>query len=77
VAAQILAEQPTLWPETIRALMVHSAVWTPTMKGHLGEIDNKTMLRRYGFGVPDLMPPPKKSPTSRCNPASSLSAPDR
>jgi len=54
MAAQILAEQPTLWPETIRALMVHSAAWTPTMRRHLGEIDNKTMLRRYGFGVPDL-----------------------
>jgi hypothetical protein len=54
MAAQILAEQSKLWPETIRALMVHSAGWTPTMRRHLGEIDNKTMLRRYGFGVPDL-----------------------
>jgi hypothetical protein len=54
MAAQILAEQPQLWPETVRALMVHSAEWTPGMKAHLAKIDNRTMLRRYGFGAPSL-----------------------
>ncbi|HEY3892434.1 MAG TPA: S8 family peptidase [Bradyrhizobium sp.] len=54
MAAQILAEYPQLWPETVRALMVHSAEWTPAMKAHQPEIDNKTLLRRYGFGIPRL-----------------------
>jgi hypothetical protein len=54
MAAQILAEHPTLWPETVRALMVHSAEWTQAMKARLPGIDRKTLIRRYGFGVPDL-----------------------
>ena len=53
MAAQILAERPTLWPETVRGLIVHSAEWTPAMQGHR-EIDKNTVLRRYGFGVPSL-----------------------
>ncbi len=32
LAASIAAEYPNLWPETIRALMVHSARWTPAMQ---------------------------------------------
>ena len=28
MAAQILADRPTLWPETVRGLIVHSAEWT-------------------------------------------------
>lgn len=54
MAAQILASHPKLWPETVRALMVHSAEWTQTMKNHIPGIDKKTLMRRYGFGVPDL-----------------------
>jgi hypothetical protein len=54
MAAQILADRPQLWPETVRALIVHSAEWTPAMKAHLGEIDKNALLRRYGFGVPSL-----------------------
>ncbi len=34
--------------------MVHSAEWTPAMKGHLGAINKNNLLRRYGFGVPSL-----------------------
>jgi hypothetical protein len=30
-AAQIWVQYPSLWPETIRALMVHSAEWTEQM----------------------------------------------
>lgn len=57
-AALIAAEYPTFWPETVRALVVHSARWTERMyeefraggtKGHRGQ-----MLRRYGYGVPSL-----------------------
>ncbi|MBJ7500178.1 MAG: S8 family peptidase [Sphingopyxis sp.] len=54
MAARILAERPTLWPETVRGLIVHSAEWTPAMTGYLGEINKAGLLRRYGFGVPSL-----------------------
>jgi hypothetical protein len=33
-AAQFLAEKHDLWSETVRALIVHSADWTPAMRGH-------------------------------------------
>lgn len=51
MAAQIWAEYPKLWPETVRALMVHSAEWTDAMSTGL---EKRILLRRYGFGVPDL-----------------------
>lgn len=58
MATMIMAEHPTYWPETVRALMVHSARWTPSM---LAEIDalsgvtaRKALRRRFGYGVPDL-----------------------
>ena len=58
MAAQILADHPRLWPETVRALMVHSAEWTPAMKTHFLDMPEKegmrNRLRRYGYGVPDL-----------------------
>ncbi|WP_374765260.1 S8 family peptidase [Yunchengibacter salinarum] len=58
MAAQILADQPDLWPETVRGLIVHSAEWTPAMLAHLPQNPNKThqrlIMRRYGYGVPSL-----------------------
>jgi hypothetical protein len=54
MGAQILVERPELWPETVRALIVHSAEWTPRMKAHLETLDKKDLLRRYGFGVPSI-----------------------
>jgi hypothetical protein len=59
MAAQIQAEYPSYWPETIRALITHSAEWTPAMQN---SIDTKLprkekfvhLVRRVGFGVPDL-----------------------
>lgn len=54
----ISAEYPNLWPEAIRALVVHSAEWTSAMKAHLVSADGKRararLARRYGFGVPSL-----------------------
>jgi hypothetical protein len=51
------SKYPDLKPETVRALMVHSAWWTPQMRARFsdgaGEIDYKTILRCYGYGVPD------------------------
>lgn len=59
MAAQISAEYPEFWPETIRALVVHSAEWTRTMQAHLngagGKRAREKLVRRYGFGVPSLV----------------------
>lgn len=60
LAAKIQVEYPDAWPETIRALMVHTAEWTDQMKkdliGRLS-ISRKTdvgvLLRYCGYGVPN------------------------
>lgn len=61
LAAQISAVYPDLWPETLRALIVHSAEWTDAMRaaflptsGSASKQDYMRLLRRCGFGVPDL-----------------------
>ena len=60
-AAQIMAVYPRLWPETIRALIVHSAEWSDAMKRQYfraGKWPTKEdyvhLIRRCGFGVPDI-----------------------
>jgi len=59
-AAQIQAKYPSIWPETVRALMVHSAEWTDALKKQF-ETElikaNKiplSFLRVAGYGVPNL-----------------------
>jgi hypothetical protein len=56
MGAILQAEYPQFWPETIRALLVHSAEWTEPMRKAFGS--NKqachNRLRRYGYGVPSL-----------------------
>lgn len=58
MAATIESQYPTLWPESVRGLIVHSAKWTPAMKSHLKGSDGKRarerLMRRYGYGVPEL-----------------------
>jgi hypothetical protein len=58
MAAQIMAEYPELWPETIRALIIHSAEWTDSMKEMFltgtRSADYAKLVRHCGFGVPDL-----------------------
>ena len=58
LAAKIYAAMPERWPETIRALMVHSAEWTPVMRQQLdsstSENQRIAVLRKFGYGVPDL-----------------------
>lgn len=58
MAAIISSVRPEYWPETIRALIVHSARWTRRMEEHLrsasGKRERLKLLRRYGYGVPDL-----------------------
>lgn len=58
-SAKIAFEYPNAWPETVRALIVHSAFWNDAMKqqqdvksGNRG--DYRKLLRVYGFGVPEL-----------------------
>ena len=58
LAALIQREYPGAWPETIRALVVHSAEWSYAM--HTGRnMKNKSavaeLLRNYGHGEPDAM----------------------
>jgi hypothetical protein len=56
MGALIWARYPHYWPETIRALMVHSAEWTPAMRaGFPNNYDGRlNRLRTYGYGVPQL-----------------------
>ena len=58
MAAQIMARNPQFWPETVRALMVHSAEWTPAMRQRLEACGSKadcvTLARHFGYGVPRL-----------------------
>ena len=59
IAASISAAYPNLRPETVRALIVHSAQWTPAMRSRfedrtVNKGDLANLLRRYGMGVPDL-----------------------
>ena len=59
-AALVMAVYPQLWPETVRALIVHSAEWTDGMKrqflspGTPNKPDYLRLVRRCGFGVPDI-----------------------
>ncbi|KQN07160.1 hypothetical protein ASE85_18720 [Sphingobium sp. Leaf26] len=55
---ELWSDYPLLWPETIRALYVASARWTPQMRSHLPAQPTKgsyaRLFQRYGYGVPDL-----------------------
>ena len=61
MAAQLMAAYPDLRPESIRALMVHSADWTDSMTQMFlpqdrrsSKADYAQLVRHCGFGVPDL-----------------------
>ena len=58
MAAIVSADYPGMWPETVRALIVHSARWTRAMQAHLVGNSQKharvKLARRYGTGVPSL-----------------------
>ncbi len=61
MAAQLMAAYPALRPETIRALIVHSAEWTDAMRaGYLPaqgtptKSDYANLIRHCGWGVPNL-----------------------
>lgn len=56
LAALAMHSYPEYWPETVRALLVHAAEWTPTMRSAIDSTgskrDRQMLLRRYGWGVP-------------------------
>jgi hypothetical protein len=61
MAARLMAEYPDLRLATIRALMVHSADWTPAMRQQFikypespGKAEVARLVRHCGFGQPDL-----------------------
>lgn len=57
-AAKIQKAYPTYWPETVRGLIVHSAVWPEALISQFAPGMSKTevssLLRWCGYGVPDL-----------------------
>ncbi len=57
--ANIQHNCPQLWPESIRALLIHSAVWTDEMiktfiPSNPTKNDYRNLIRVCGYGVPDL-----------------------
>jgi hypothetical protein len=57
MAAVLMAQYPDYWPETIRALLIHSAEWTGKMLERFRpkkKRDYENLLRYAGYGVPDL-----------------------
>lgn len=58
MVAAIVSDDTDLWPETVRALLVASARWTPQMSqlltGTASKSERLRMLRRFGYGVPSL-----------------------
>lgn len=58
MAATIQRAYPDAWPETVRALIVHSARWTDTMERQCrngnGAQGMLALLRSCGYGLPDL-----------------------
>ncbi len=57
LAAATWSRYPHLLPESIRALLIHSARWTPAMEARFtgldGSINYNNLLRCFGYGVPD------------------------
>jgi hypothetical protein len=60
MCARLQAEYPTLWPETIRGLIVHSSEYSPAMMARAraaapirGSVE-AALLERYGYGRPNL-----------------------
>ena len=57
LAASPWAQYPDFMPETVRALMVHAARWTPAMLRRCTRPDRTLdvirLLRTFGYGQPD------------------------
>lgn len=54
LAGRLLARYPRLRMETVRALMVNAADWTPAMlQQNFGRRNPNILLQRFGWGVPN------------------------
>ncbi|WP_375321861.1 S8 family peptidase [Aliivibrio logei] len=57
-SAKLWAQYPDYWPETIRALIVHSATWPEKISARFGPLNSKTavknLLRFAGYGHPNF-----------------------
>jgi Subtilase family len=57
LAGMAWAKYPTLTPESVRALLIHSATWTPVMEARFrhadGSLDYKNLSRCFGYGIPN------------------------
>lgn len=57
LAAIMWSHYPTFRPETVRALLIHSAKWTPAMQARFPantKADIQRRLRCFGYGVPQI-----------------------
>lgn len=59
MAAQIFSVYPNAWPETVRALMIQFADWSPQMlnnhdKWSISRAETRDLLRQVGYGIPSL-----------------------
>jgi hypothetical protein len=58
MAAHLQAAYPNYWPETVRALLTHSANWTSALYEPFNGLervsDRQALLEWCGYGVPDL-----------------------
>lgn len=61
MASIIRAEYPSIWPESVRGLIIHSAEWTDELKEQFLPNKNSTkksdlyeLMRICGYGVPSL-----------------------
>lgn len=58
MTAKIAHVYPDAWPETVRALLIHSAEWTKEMESQFKACEKKSeyrnLLRTCGYGVPNL-----------------------
>lgn len=57
LAAMLWAKYPRLTPEAVRALMIHSAAWTPAMTKRFTNgkgVNYDELVRCFGFGVPQV-----------------------
>jgi hypothetical protein len=59
MAGRLMAHDQSWWPETIRALMIHSASWTKWMSDQMeqcaGKNERLVFARQFGYGVPNLV----------------------
>jgi hypothetical protein len=60
LAAIISARYPKAWPETLRAILIHSARWNKQMMAQakfdpsVSKANLETLLRCFGYGAPNL-----------------------